>query len=90
MEKDKLQEETVANEGHKPYNILNFQDFVLEEGKKGEKEGKKGEKETKKSKPKIKTREEYTDDGGDDFIDPNDNPERFIKLREQFIRENYK
>ena len=54
------------------------------------KEGKKGKKETKKSKPKIKTREEYTDDGGDDFIDPNDNPERFIKLREQFIRENYK
>ena len=83
MDNNKLQEETVANEGHKPYNILNFHDFVLEEGK-------KGEKETKKSKPKIKTREEYTDDGGDDFIDPNDNPERFIKLREQFIRENYK
>ena len=49
MEKDKLQEETVANEGHKPYNILNFQDFVLEEGK-------KGKKETKKSKTKIKTK----------------------------------
>ena len=83
MEKDNLQEEKVVDDGRRPYNILNFQDFVLEEGK-------KDKKETKKSKPKIKTREEYTNDGGDDFIDPNDNPERFIKLREQFIRENYK
>ena len=81
MDNNKLQEKT--DDGHKSYNILNFQDFVLEEGK-------KNKKETKKSKPKIKTREEYTDDGGDDFIDPNDNPERFIKLREQFIKENYK
>ena len=83
MDNNKLQEKTVANEGHKPYNILNFQDFVLEESK-------KGKKETKKSRPKIKNREEYTEDGGYDFIDPNDNPERFIKLREQFIKENYK
>lgn len=79
MEKDKLQEETVANEGHKPYNILNFQDFVLEEGK-------KGKKETKNSKP-IKKREDFVEDMEDDFIDPNDNPERFVKLREQFIKE---
>ena len=78
MDNNKLQEKT--DDGHKSYNILNFQDFVLEEGK-------KGEKETKKSKPKIKTREEYTDDGGDDFIDPNDNPERYIKIREQFIKD---
>ena len=83
MDNDKLQEEIIVDESHEHYNILNFHDFVLGESK-------KGKKETKKSKPKIKTREEYTDDGGDDFIDPNDNPERFIKLREQFIRENYK
>lgn len=83
MGNDKLQQEIIVDESHEHYNILNFQDFVLEEGK-------KGKKETEKSKQKIKTREEYTDDGGDDFIDPNDNPEHFIKLREQFIRENYK
>ena len=80
MEKDNLQKEMVVDEGHKSYNILNFQDFVLEEGK-------KSKHETKKSKP-IKTREEFTnDDVEEDIIDPNDNPERFIKLREQFIEE---
>lgn len=82
MDNNKLQEETVANDGHKSYNILNFKDFVQEEGK-------KGKKDTKKNRP-IKNRKEYTDDIGDDIIDPNDNPERFIKLREQFIKENYK
>ena len=81
MEKDKLQEETVANEGHKPYNILNFQDFVLEENK-------KGKKETKKSKKLIKNRKEFIDDGmEDDTIDPNIAPERYVKLREQFIKD---
>jgi hypothetical protein len=82
MEKDNLQKEMVVDEGHKPYNILNFQDFVLEEGK-------KGKKETKKVKP-IKKREEFVEDMEDDIVDPNDNPERYVKLREQFIKENYK
>lgn len=82
MEKDNLQEEMVVEEGHKPYNILNFQDFVLEEGK-------KSKHETKKSKP-IKKREEFVEDMEDDIVDPNDNPERYVKLREQFIKENYK
>ena len=34
MEKDNLQEEKVVVDGRRPYNILNFQDFILEEGKK--------------------------------------------------------
>ena len=80
MEIDNLQEEIVVDEGRNHHTILNFQDFIL-------KEGKKGKDETKKNRPKIKNREEYTDDEGDDIIDPNDNPERFIKLREQFIKE---
>jgi hypothetical protein len=78
MEKDNLQEK-IVNEGCKSYNILNFQDFVLVESK-------KGKHETKKSKP-IKTREEFTNDVEEDITDPNDHPERFIKLREQFIEE---
>ena len=78
MENENLQDEIVIDEGRKLHTVLTFQDFVLEEGKKG--------KETKKSKP-IKTREEYTNDVEEDIIDPNDNPERFIKLREQFIEE---
>ena len=62
-------------------NILNFQDFVLEDSK-------KSKHETKKSKP-IKKREEFVEDMGeeDDIIDPNDNPERYIKIREQFIKD---
>ena len=83
MDNNKLQEKTVANDGYKSYNILNFQDFVLEEGK-------KGKKETKKIKPIVKNRKDFIDDMGDDIIDPNDNPERYIKIREQFIKENYK
>jgi hypothetical protein len=63
-------------------NILNFQDFVLEDSK-------KSKHETKKSKP-IKKREEFVEDMEDDIVDPNDNPERYVKLREQFIKENYK
>ena len=83
MDNDKLQEEIIVDENCEHYNILNFHDFVLGESK-------KGKKDTKKNKPKIKNREEYTDDMGDDIIDPNDNPERYIKLREQFVKENYK
>ena len=41
MDKNNLQGETVVDEGHKPYNILNFEDFMLEEGKKGKNKTKK-------------------------------------------------
>ena len=80
MEKDNLQKEKVVDDGRRPYNILNFQDFVLEEGK-------KNKKETKKSKKLITNRKEFIEDKGDDVFDPNECPERFIKLREQFIKE---
>ena len=80
MGKDNLQEEKVVDEGRRLYNILNFQDFMLGESK----------KDIKKNKLKVKNREEFIDDMGDDIIDPNDNPERYIKLREQFVKENYK
>ena len=84
MEKDNLQEEKVVDDGRRPYNILNFQDFVLEENK-------KGKKEAKKSRPIIKNRKEFIEnDNGDDVIDPNNAPERYVKLREQFINEDYK
>ena len=79
MEKDNLQEEKVVDDGRRPYNILNFQDFMLEEGK-------KDKKETKKSKP-IKNRKEFIEDNGEDAIDPNIAPERYVKLREQFIKD---
>ena len=82
MEKDNLQEENVVDDGRRPYNILNFQDFILEEGK-------KDKKETKKSKP-IKNRKEFIEDNGDNVFDPNECPERYVKLREQFIKEDYK
>ena len=82
MEKDNLQEEKVVDDGRRPYNILNFQDFMLEEGK-------KDKKETKKSKP-IKNRKEFIGDNGDNVFDPNECPERYVKLREQFIKEDYK
>lgn len=79
MENENLHDEIVIDEGRKLHTVLTFQDFVIEEGK-------KGKQENKKSKP-IKTREEYTNDVEEDITDPNDNPERFIKLREQFIEE---
>ena len=82
MEKEKLTEEMFF-EGRNLYNILDFRDFILEEGK-------KDKKESKKSKPIIKKREEFINDMGDDVIDPNETPERFIKLREEFIKEDYK
>ena len=80
MEKDNLQKENVVDVGLRPYNIFIFQDFVLDEGK-------KNKKETKKSKKLIKNRKEFIEDKGDDVFDPNECPERFIKLREQFIKE---
>ena len=80
MDNNNLQEEIVVDESRRLFNILNFQDFVQEEGK----------KEVKKNKLKVWSRDEYTNDMEDDSIDPNDNPDRFIKLREQFIKENYK
>ena len=83
MEKDNLQEEKVVDDGRRPYNILNFQDFVLEEGK-------KDKKEAKKSKKLIKNRKEFIEDKEGDIIDPNTAPERYVKLREQFINEDYK
>ena len=66
----------VTDESCRLCNILNFQDFVQE-----------GKKEVKKTKLKVKSREEYTNDMEDDSIDPNDNPDHFIKLREQFIKD---
>lgn len=83
MEKEKLTDEKVVDDGRRPYNILNFQDFMLEEGK-------NDKKETKKSKKLIKNRKEFIEDKGDDIIDPNECPERYVKLREQFINEDYK
>ena len=80
MDNNKSQDEIVVDESRRLCNILNFQDFVQEEGK----------KEVKKNKLKVKSSEEYTNDMEDDTIDPNECPERFIKLREQFIKENYK
>lgn len=77
MDENNLKEGIVVDESHELYNVLNFHDFVIEEGK----------KEAKKSRPKVKNYEEFTDDMGNDFTDPNDNPKRFIKLREQFIKE---
>lgn len=78
MENENLHDEIVIDEGRKLHTVLTFQDFVIEEGK-------KGKHENKKSRP-IKNREEFTNDQ-EDIIDPNDHPERFIKLREQFIEE---
>lgn len=82
MDNNKLQGEKVLDEDRRLYNILNFQNFVLEEDK-------KDKKKTKKSRL-IKNRKEFIDDMVNDTIDPNDNPERYVKLREQFIREDYK
>ena len=83
MDNNKLQEEMVVDESRRLCNILNFQYFVLEKDK-------KDKKETKKSNKLIKNRKEFIEDNGDDTIDPNECPERFVKLREQFIKEDYK
>lgn len=77
MDENNLKEGIVVDESHELYNVLNFHDFVMEEGK----------KEAKKSRPKVKNYEEFTDEMEGDFTDPNDNSKRFIKLREQFIEE---
>ena len=79
MEKDNLQEEKVVDDGRRLHNVLNFQDFVLEEGK-------KDKNKTKKSRP-IKNRKEFIENNGEDTIDPNNAPERYVKLREQFIKD---
>lgn len=79
MDKNKLQEEIIVDEGQRLYNVLNFKDFVLQESK-------NDKKDVKKSKD-VKDCEEFVDDMDDDLIDPNDNPKRFVKLREQFIKE---
>lgn len=83
MDNNNLQEEKVLDDGRRLCNILDFQDFVLEEGK-------KDKIENKKSKPIVKNRKEFREDNGDDVIDPNNTPERYVKLREQFIKEDYK
>ena len=82
MDNNNLQGETVVDEGRRLLNVLAFQDLVLEEDK-------KDTKKSKKSKP-IKNRKEFIENRGEDVIDPNECPERFVKLREQFIREDYK
>lgn len=79
MDNNNLQEETVIDEGRRLHNVLNFQDFVLEEDK-------KDKKKSKKSRP-IKNRKEFIEDNGEDAIDPNIAPERYVKLREQFIKD---
>ena len=78
MDNNELHDEIVVDESRKLYNILNFQDFMLEESK-------KDKKEAKKSKKLIKNREEYIEDM--DVIDPNNAPERYVKIREQFIKD---
>ena len=78
MDNNKLQEEMVADESRRFCNILNFQDFVLEEDKKDKKKSKKSRL--------IKNRKEFIEDNGEDTIDPNIAPERYVKLREQFIK----
>ena len=79
MDNNNLQEEIVVDEGRRLHNVLTFQNFVLEESK-------KDKKDVKKNRP-IKNRKEFIEDNGDDTIDPNNTPERYVKLREQFIRE---
>ena len=80
MDNNNLQEEIVVDEGRRLHNVLNFQDFVLEEDK-------KDTKKSKKTKP-IKKRQEFIDDGmREERFDPNNAPERYVKLREQFIKD---
>ena len=79
MDNNNLQKETVVDEGRRLHNVLTFQDFVVEEGKKDKKEYKKSRL--------IKNRKEFIEDNGEDVIDPNECPERFVKLREQFVKD---
>ena len=81
MDNNNLQKERCC-EGRNLCNILNFQDFVLEESK-------KCKNKTKKIKSIVKKREEFMNDMGDDVIDPNNAPERYVKIREQFIKDEY-
>ena len=79
MEKEKLTDEKVVDDGRRLHNVLTFQDFVVEEGKKDKKEYKKSRL--------IKNRKEFIEDNGEGVIDPNECPERFVKLREQFVKD---
>ena len=80
MDNNNLQGEKVVDKGRRLHNVLNFQDFVLEEDKKDKNKSKKSRL--------IKNRKEFIDDGmEDDTIDPNIAPERYVKLREQFIKD---
>ena len=81
MDNNNLQEETVIDEGRRLHNVLTFQDFVLEEGK-------KGKNKTKKIKI-VKKRKEFIDNMGedDDLFDPNNALERYVKIREEFIKD---
>lgn len=80
MDNNNLQEETVVDDSRRLLNVLTFQDFVLEEDK-------KDTKKSKKTKP-IKKRQEFIDDGmREERFDPNNAPERYVKLREQFIKD---
>ena len=60
----------------------------MEEGNRASKKERKKQtkKQTKKSSPIVKNREEFADNMGDDSLNPNDNPERLIEFREQFIK----
>lgn len=80
MDNHNLQKESCC-EGRNLCNILNFQDFVLEEGK-------KGKNKTKKIKI-VKKRKEFIDNMGedDDLFDPNNALERYVKIREEFIKD---
>ena len=60
MDENNLKEGIVVDESHELYNVLNFHDFMIEEGKKS----KNG---TNKSRQKFKNYEEFTDDMGNDF-----------------------
>jgi hypothetical protein len=80
MDNHNLQKESCC-EGRNLCNILNFQDFVLEEGK-------KGKNKTKKIKI-VKNRKNFIDNMGedDDLFDPNNALERYVKIREEFIKD---
>ena len=80
MDNHNLQKESCC-EGRNLCNFLNFQDFVLEEGK-------KGKNKTKKIKI-VKKRKEFIDNMGedDDLFDPNNALERYVKIREEFIKD---
>jgi hypothetical protein len=82
MDNNNLQEETVIDEGRRLHNVLTFQDFVLEESK-------KSKHDPKKNKSIVKNRKNFIDNMGedDDLFDPNNALERYVKIREEFIKD---